>query len=58
MEIFENGIPLAWAIKNILVEPEVRIFRERMTSIPIESFGNIALQEYGKKMAREYLPKK
>jgi hypothetical protein len=56
MEIFENGIPLAWAIKNILPELEVRIFRERMTSMPLDAFGTTALQEYGKKMAREYLP--
>jgi len=55
MEIFENGIPLAWAIKNILPELEVRIFRERMTSIPLEAFGASGLQEYGQKMAREYL---
>jgi len=55
MEIFENGIPLAWAIKNILPELEMRIFRERMTSVPLEDFGNADLQEYGKKMAREHL---
>jgi hypothetical protein len=56
MEIFENGIPLAWAIKNILPELEVRIFRERMTSLPLDAFGTPSLQEYGKKMACEYLP--
>jgi hypothetical protein len=55
MEIFENGIPLAWAIKNILPEIEVRIFRERMTSIPLHAFGTATLQEYGKNMARDYL---
>jgi len=55
MEIFENGIPLAWAIKNVLPEAEVRIFRERMTSFPLSAFGNPALQEYGKTMARQYL---
>jgi hypothetical protein len=58
MEIFENGIPLAYAIRNILPELEVRIFRERMTSVPLDSFGTPPLREYGKKMADEYLPKK
>jgi hypothetical protein len=57
MEIFENGIPLARAIKNLLPEIEVRIFRERMTSVPLDVFGTPTLQEYGKKIAREYLPK-
>jgi hypothetical protein len=56
MEIFENGIPLAWAIKNILPELDMCIFRERMTSMPLDAFGTASLQEYGKKMAREYLP--
>jgi hypothetical protein len=55
MEIFENGIPLARAIKTLLPELDVRIFRERMTSIPLDSFGAFGLQEYGKKMAQEYL---
>ena len=56
MEIFENGIPLAWAIKNLLPDLELRIFRERMTSVPLDSFGSSALQDYGKKIAREHLP--
>ena len=55
MEIFENGLPLAWAIKNILPELELRIFRERMTSVPLDVFGTPGLQEYGKKIAREHL---
>jgi hypothetical protein len=57
MEIFENGIPLAWAIKNLIPELEVRIFRERMISVPLESFGTTTLREYGARIAREYLPK-
>ena len=56
MEIFENGIPLAWAIKNLLPELELRIFQERMTSVPLDAFGNAVLQDYGRRMAREYLP--
>ena len=55
MEIFENGMPLAFAIKNILPEVEVRIFKERMTSVPLESLGTSSLQEYGRKIAREHL---
>lgn len=58
LEIFENGIPLAYAIKYQLPDLDVRIFRERMVNIPLESVGTDALQAYGQKMAKEYLPRK
>jgi hypothetical protein len=57
MEIFENGIPLAMAIKNQIPELDVSIFRERMTSVPLDSFGTHKLREYGADMAKRYLPK-
>ena len=57
LEIFENGVPLAYALKRQLPEVEVRIFRERMVSIPIASVGTPLLREYGERIAREYLPK-
>jgi hypothetical protein len=56
MEIFENGIPLARAIKNLIPELEVRIFRERMTSIPLDAFAAPTLRDYGIRIARDYLP--
>jgi hypothetical protein len=47
MEIYENGLPLAKAIKRHLPDLEVVIFRERMTSIPIEHFGAREIRDYG-----------
>lgn len=58
MEIYENGLPLARAIKMCLPELEVVIFRERMSSIPIEYFGSKEIQDYGRDIAQKYLVKK
>ena len=57
MEIFENGVPLAYALKYQLPSVDVRIFRERMVNVPLESIGTSELREYGSRIAREYLPK-
>jgi len=58
MEIYENGIPLAQALKNHLPELDVMIFRERMSSIPLESVGSPEIREYGKTIASTYLKRK
>lgn len=58
LEIFENGLPLARAIKMCLPEVEVVIFRERMSSIPIDAFGSKEIQAYAKDIAEKYLVKK
>lgn len=58
MEIYENGIPLAQAIKNHLPELEVMIFRERMSSIPLEKVGSPEIREYGRNIAGTYLKRK
>jgi hypothetical protein len=59
LEIVENGIPLAYALKNLLPGVEVVLFRERMTSVPVDVFGSKAMRDYGKEMADKYLmPKK
>jgi hypothetical protein len=57
MEIFENGVPLAFALKYQIPELDVRIFRERMVNVPLDFIGTEALRDYGRRMAREYLPK-
>jgi hypothetical protein len=57
MEIFENGVPLAFALKHQIPELDVRIFRERMVNVPLDFIGTEALKDYGRRMAREYLPK-
>lgn len=55
MEIYENGLPLAKAIKNHLPEVEVVIFRERMTSIPTDQFGSKDIQEYANHIVDTFL---
>ena len=55
MEIYENGIPLARAIKDYLPELEVVIFREIVTSIPLDCVSTNAMRKYGKQMANKYL---
>lgn len=57
LEILENGLPLARAINMLLPGLEVVIFKERMTGIPIDSFGGPDIQKYARKMAEEYLVK-
>jgi hypothetical protein len=58
MEIFENGLPLAYAIHNHLPKVEVVIFRDRVTSTPLGKFGTSEIQDYAKDMAFNYLRKK
>ena len=58
LEIFENGLPLAYAIRQYLPKAEVVIFRERVTSTPLDEFGSSIIRDYGKDMALNYLPKK
>jgi len=58
MEIFENGVPLANAIKKHLPEAEVVIFRERMTSVPLDQIGSKEIREYAETMSTGYLHRK
>lgn len=55
LEIMENGLPLARAIRILLPGTEVVIFKERMTSIPVDAFGSDRLQAYATDMAENYL---
>ena len=58
LEIFENGVPLAYALRNHLPECEVVIFRERQTSIPLDEVGSPEIRAYGSRIAGEYLHRK
>lgn len=58
MEILENGMPLAMALKMLLPEVEVVLFRERITSTPIDMAGTPAIREYARDIAQQYLVKK
>ncbi|KJS86429.1 MAG: NGG1p interacting factor 3 protein, NIF3 [Peptococcaceae bacterium BICA1-8] len=57
LEIFENGMPLARAIKTLLPSLEVVIFRERMCSVPIDKFGSDSIQKYADMITEKYLLK-
>ncbi|MFZ5943568.1 MAG: Nif3-like dinuclear metal center hexameric protein [Bacillota bacterium] len=57
LEIFENGLPLARAIKTILPSLDVVVFRERMCSVPVDSFGTDSIQDYAKMITENYLVK-
>ncbi|MCD8083808.1 MAG: Nif3-like dinuclear metal center hexameric protein [Clostridiales bacterium] len=58
MEIYENGVPLAAALRDHLPEVEVLIFREKIESIPLANVGTQGIRDYGDKISREYLHRK
>ena len=58
LEIFENGVPLARALKNHLPDCEIVIFRERQTSTPLEAFGSDGIRSYGARIADKHLHRK
>lgn len=58
VEIFENGLPLATAIQMLLPEVEVVLFRERVTSTPINQVGSSEIRQYAAKIASEHLVNK
>lgn len=58
LEIFENGLPLALALEELLPNVEIVIFRERYTSTPLKDFGSTLIQAYAGMIAEDYLLKK
>jgi hypothetical protein len=57
VEIFENGLPLAYALKMLLPGVDVQLFRERVTSIPLGQMGGAAIREYAQDIAARHLVK-
>lgn len=55
VEILENGLPLAYALQELLPGVDVRIFRERVTSLPARSIGGTEIRQYANTMSREHL---
>jgi hypothetical protein len=55
LEILENGLPLAFALQELLPEVEVRLFRERVTSLPIAKVGSETVRRYAQDMAARLL---
>jgi hypothetical protein len=58
LEILENGIPLAYALKALLPGVEVVLFRERVTSVPLEKIGSPAMRDFAREMSDRHLLKK
>lgn len=54
-EILENGLPLGFALADLLPDVEVQLFRDRVVGIPLERVGTGPLGAYGTDMARGHL---
>ncbi|TLS53605.1 NGG1p interacting factor NIF3 [Paenibacillus antri] len=55
VEIWENGLPLAYALEMLLPQTEVVLLRERMTAVPLRNIGHAKMVEYGKAIAETHL---
>lgn len=55
LEILENGLPLAYALAELLPGVQVEIFRERVTAAPLAEVGGAAVREYARLMSRDFL---
>lgn len=57
VEIYENGLPLGYAIEAYLPDVEIVVFRERMTSTPISKAGVETIRDYAKHISKTFLTK-
>ncbi|HZG83938.1 Nif3-like dinuclear metal center hexameric protein [Paenibacillus sp.] len=55
VEIWENGLPLAYALEMLLPDAEVFLLRERITAVPLRDVGHANMVRYGKAMAETHL---
>ncbi|MBD2844956.1 Nif3-like dinuclear metal center hexameric protein [Paenibacillus sp. IB182496] len=55
VEILENGLPLAYALEELLPQTDIFLLRERMTAVGVGEIGHRRMVEYGREMAREHL---
>lgn len=55
LEILENGLPLAYALKELLAGVEIVIFRDRVTSTPLEDVGHQQLKNYAQRFSEAHL---
>lgn len=55
VEIMENGLPLAYALEQMLPGVEVFLLRERVTAVSLQDVGYGKMVRYGKEMASEHL---
>ena len=50
-EILENGIPLAYALDELLPGVEVMLFRNRVVALPLDVAATAGLADYGRQMS-------
>lgn len=55
LEILENGMPLATALKRLLPAVDVILLRERVTATPVEMAASPAVRAYAQTMAEQFL---
>ncbi|MDK2846286.1 MAG: hypothetical protein PWR02_1217 [Synergistales bacterium] len=55
LEILENGMPLAFALQELLPRVEIFLFRERVVACPANTAGNQEIREYAQHICRTYL---
>jgi hypothetical protein len=55
VEIFENGLPLAYALQHLLPGVDLYVLRDRVTATPLEQAGHPEIREYGLEMAMKHL---
>lgn len=54
-EILENGMPLAFALSELLPGVDVQLFRDRVVALPLHQVGRGPLRDYGYSMATGHL---
>jgi hypothetical protein len=54
-EILENGIPLANALRALLPDVDILLFRSRVVAVPLASAATGGLADYGTEMSRHLL---
>lgn len=55
LEIWENGLPLAHALRSLLPAVEVLLFRERISAVPLQAAGSATMHAYAREMAENHL---
>lgn len=55
VEIYENGLPLAYALELLLPKTEIFLLRERITAVAVKDVGHSKMVEYGRDMAHTHL---
>jgi hypothetical protein len=55
LEILENGLPLAFALQELLPGVEIFLFRERVTRVPVSRFSSEEVRQYARNMAGRLL---